>query len=315
MEETILSYLEKGNKLYSEIAEELKVSTDYVKDVMVRNYYYPYSHRTGLKYMNNLREAILYFINNEVSATKTARMFHITPTEFCLKLKFFGIQAENKNNRTKFNSTVFDSIDTEEKAYWLGFIFADGAISSHKSGSKKRFEFELCSGEEDRGHLVKFNAFMEHEKLNIKEGKINLNGKEYRRFRWIVGNRHLWETLNSLGCVPNKSLILKFPCIPDSLKRHFIRGYFDGDGSVGIYNGKVQCSCIGTIDMLNNILKEFNWDLKYHHDKRHSQYTYSFQLTSDKAKAFLHYIYDDCTIYLDRKYNIFKCLPSMKGIS
>lgn len=42
--------------------------------------------------------------------------------------------------------------------------------------------------------------------------------------------------LISHGCIPQKSLILKFPEISKELIPHFIRGYFDGDGSVGIYN-------------------------------------------------------------------------------
>ena len=141
---------------------------------------------------------------------------------------------------------------------------------------------------------------------NIKIGQVKLNGNIYTRARWIINNRHLWETLYSKGCIPNKSLVLKFPDIPQELKRHFIRGYFDGDGSVGIYNDKLSLSCLGTLDMLDNILKDFNWILKYHHDKRHTDKTYSFQLVSEKALEFLEYIYKDSSVYLERKYLISK---------
>lgn len=314
MEKEILECLLKGNRLVTDIAEELNLSQEVVREILKKNYYYPYEHKSGLKFMYKLRDAVLYFISHEESATKVAKRFNITPTVFCLKLKFFGINVENKQNRTKFNENVFDSIDTEEKAYWLGYIFADGTISSHKSETKERFAFELCTCEKDRNHLEKFNSFIGYEGINIKEGKVKLGDKTFTRYRWVIGNRHLWEALNSLGCVPNKSLILKFPIIPENLKRHFIRGYFDGDGSIGIYNGKVQCSCIGTLDILNNILKDFMWTPHYHHDKRHSESTYSFQLTSEKAYEFLHYIYDDCNVYLNRKYNTFKCLPSIEEI-
>ena len=54
----------------------------------------------------------------------------------------------------------------------------------------------------------------------------------------VIGNKHMRDSLISKGCVPNKSLILKFPSeeiLPKELQRHFIRGYFDGDGTIGLY--------------------------------------------------------------------------------
>ena len=65
-----------------------------------------------------------------------------------------GIEVINYQNLTKFNENVFDSIDTEEKAYWLGFIFADGYISL------KGNSFELSLKGSDSEHLDKFNKFM-----------------------------------------------------------------------------------------------------------------------------------------------------------
>lgn len=47
----------------------------------------------------------------------------------------------------------------------------------------------------------------------------------------------MFGDLSKHGCVPNKSLILKFPTtLPNELVNDFIRGYFDGDGSVYINN-------------------------------------------------------------------------------
>ena len=70
-------------------------------------------------------------------------------------------------NKTKFNENIFDCIDTEEKAYWLGFIFADGSIRSNGS-----FIFELSLKGSDINHLHKFNTFMGHIKDNVKIGKV-----------------------------------------------------------------------------------------------------------------------------------------------
>lgn len=147
---------------------------------------------------------------------------------------------------------------------------------------------------------------MGHIKDNVTQGTVKLNGKTFNRCRWIINNKHIWQQLNSLGCVPQKSLILKFPIISEKLQRHFIRGYFDGDGSLGIYetkyNPKIQCSLLGTKDMLDKILTLSNIDINLRRDKRHSEYTYEFELVSTKAITFLNYIYKDSTIYLTRKY-------------
>ena len=83
---------------------------------------------------------------------------------------------------------------------------------------------------------------MEHTNNNVKLGKTSCNNKEFKRCRWGVTNKHLHTNLSILGCTPRKSLILQFP--KDSifkeskqyskkeLIRHFIRGYFDGDGCI-----------------------------------------------------------------------------------
>ena len=54
--------------------------------------------------------------------------------------------------------------------------------------------------------------------------------------------------------------------------------------------------------MLDNILKDLALTPKYHHDSRHTEFTYSFQFVSEKAVRFLNYIYKDSTIYLNRKF-------------
>lgn len=312
MKDIIIDLYINGELLPKEIAERVKLSEEQVITLLKENFYYPCKRRNYIKRVLNLREAVLYYLSHKESATAVAHKFNLHPTNFCLMLKYFGYTAINEQNRTKFDETLFDVIDTEEKAYWLGFIFADGTIAEHTEGKKPRYQFELCTAEKDIEHLQKFNSFMKYEGNNIKIGQVKLNGNIYTRARWIINNRHLWETLYSKGCIPNKSLVLKFPDIPQELKRHFIRGYFDGDGSVGIYNGKLSMSCLGTLDMLDNILKDFNWTLKYHHDKRHTDKTYSFQLVSDKTLEFLDYIYKDSSIYLERKYLIYKICRASK---
>ena len=110
--------------------------------------------------------------------------------------------------------------------------------------------------------------------------------------------------LNSYGCVPNKSKILQFP----KYIQHpyaFIRGYMDGDGSIGIYNNKLYCSCIGTKNMLDEILRYTNISKKLGRDKRWSLEIFNFQLSGQKCYKFLHKIYNNASVYLDRKFNLY----------
>ena len=81
------------------------------------------------------------------------------------KLRKLGINLYNYHNELKFNNKVFDSIDTEEKAYWLGFLFADGSVSARDN------QVELSLSSIDRGHLQKFRRFLESKNDLIKPTK------------------------------------------------------------------------------------------------------------------------------------------------
>lgn len=231
-------------------------------------------------------------------------------------LKSNGIEIYG-HKMPRFNFHIFDSIDTEEKAYWLGFIFADGYIASINP-KKPNYAFELSLKAEDFDHLNKFNAFMEFQGNNVKISKARTytslsmtEGIEVaERCRWSISNRVLWEALNSKGCTPRKSNTLIFPDISVfssiELIRHFIRGYFDGDGSITYYNKEHTLPSVTLASKSENFMKGFvdylPIDTKYYKCKNEM---YSTSLSERKAMLFLHFIYDNATIYLDRKYNRF----------
>lgn len=102
----------------------------------------------------NYEKAMELFLRENISMHKFAKKYHISEKWFRLYLREHNIIIENKQNRCKFNEHIFDCIDTEEKAYWLGFIFADGYISS------TNYSFELSLKSSDIEHLNKFNIFM-----------------------------------------------------------------------------------------------------------------------------------------------------------
>lgn len=122
----------------------------------------------------------------------------------------------------------FDVIDTQNKAYALGLYYADGSVASN-GGTLVRLSLQEC----DKEILDKLNSeFGGNRKLLfIEYHKKNKNWSN--QYCLSISNKKLHNDLIKHGCLPNKSLILKFPTtVPYDLTRHFIRGYFDGDGSL-----------------------------------------------------------------------------------
>lgn len=243
------------------------------------------------------------FQTTGISLTEMGKRENVDRRTLSKHFKELGIEIVNKQNRSKFNEHIFDVIDTEEKAYWLGFIFADGYISSSplRENVKSIYLFELSLGLKDQEHLEKFSKFMEYEKPLIVDTF---------RCRFTLANKHLWTTLNNYGCTPNKSPTLKFPNISENLINHFIRGYFDGDGCITRHiNSKTvtpRIEVLGTMDVLKNILKYSDTEAVIEHDSRHSEETLFLRWTKDQGVKFINYIYSDSTIYLNRKYKLYQ---------
>lgn len=305
------------NLIASHIARKLNITVKEVYNSLQKN---GYLLKRGKKRdtIIKAKKAYEYYRDNpKASISKTARIFEISEDALSKYLKEYGIETNRKWNAYSFDEYIFDTIDTEEKAYWLGFLYADGNISSSPlcHNKNKRYIVELCLALIDTGHLFKFENFLNIEKSKVRVYNYkDVKGEIKQHCKFGLCNKHLWETLNDIGCVPNKSLILEYPTktIKEELRNHFLRGYFDGDGSFGAYWGKkhthdeLELSCVGTQDMLVNLFKGFNYHL-YHH-KHHSDKTLTLSCTAKNAKEILDYMYKDSTIYLDRKFNLYLSL-------
>ena len=152
---------------------------------------------------------------------------------------------------------------------------------------------------------------MGHNKDNVKIGYVNCNGKRCVRCRWGIVNKHLWNTLNNLGCTPRKSLTLKFPSLSifqnKKLIIDFIRGYLDGDGSISYVksnpnidesNYSPRVSILGTEQFLTILQKITRRGII----KSTKSSCYVLTFSRHESRFLLHKLYDNATIYLDRKY-------------
>jgi hypothetical protein len=126
----------------------------------------------------------------------------------------------------------FDSINTAEQAYWLGFLSADGCmIATGKHPEGDHLSVRLAA--RDKGHLVKLKAALGAH-ASILDGVSKGFGKPSPSVNLNVGSRRLSDALVALGLNPRKSATVEPWDGPAHLMPHFWRGLFDGDGSLAI---------------------------------------------------------------------------------
>lgn len=300
-------YIKYGSaeKVGKELNIDPKTAVRYLKKLG-----YDFSNKTIVKTIS-YSDALNKYKNWNESLTKFCKKYHICLSHFTKYLRKNNIFVKNLQNECKFNEHIFDIIDTEEKAYWLGFIFADGYISSFEEGKKSNYRFELSLKESDINHLNKFNLFMEHKYNNVKVENVKCKDKIYRRCRWSICNKHLWETLNSYGCVPKKSLILQFPNTNifqnKDLIKDFIRGYWDGDGCISYANKqhtRLTISALGTESFLKSINEFLPKNIVIYKLKQKS--TWAISANHNTAFKTLYFLYENSKIYLDRKYDLYR---------
>ena len=235
-------------------------------------------------------KAVEYYNTNITSISECAIKFNIDRHNLSRWIGKNG-GTTNPHGKNKINSTIFSIIDTEEKAYWLGFLYADGCVYD-----KNSISLEL--GLKDKIHLEKFNRFIGRDK-QIKEDSF--------RVRCIFKDTQIYTDLNNLGIVPRKSLVLTFPNkekIPNNLVKHFIRGYIDGDGSIYLSDNNIFVSVLGTKEFLTSLIENINLPKRtlYKNNKSNDSNCWFFQYSGKNAIEFIKYLYTDSTIYLERKY-------------
>lgn len=251
-----------------------------------------YKHGNSYSTINNLTNRVygIYQISNFIKAHGQSRNDH------------------EKSLKYSFNIHYFDVIDSEEKAYWLGFIYADGYIVNAIPG-KTHDAFGIALSSKDKIHLEKFKyAINSTHPIN---DYVSAYGTGISRIVFI--NQCYIDNLISKGVFRNKSLILKYPSydiVPKKYSIPFIRGYFDGDGSIK-RTGKrrteakdpYDVSFIGTKEFLIAIQDELGMYSKLRQASKHNTNSYEIVFGGfRKALSVLNVLYNDATIYLDRKY-------------
>lgn len=207
-------------------------------------------------------------------------------------------------NRIKINENFFKEVNNEQVAYTLGLLYADGWIENGHT-----FGIEMLEYDKDILEQIKFAM---HAEQILKSRVQKVNGKTKYIFR--VHRSTMVHDLVNLGCTERKSLTLQFPdksIIPEHLFHHFIRGYFDGDGSVS-EGRNVKVNFTGNVNFILDLRNHLSKCTQLKANKPNfgkCKETHHFCTMEwsgrGNAKKLFNYLYKDATIYGKRKYNKF----------
>lgn len=232
--------------------------------------------------------------------------------------------------RYTFNKNIFDIIDTEEKAYWLGFIWCDGyVLRRERNPANVEYAFKLDLNSDDKEHVMKLRNFLQsnHPVKIYRTKGYKEDGVEVARLH--ISNRHFGQKLyHGYGVVAGRSDFNSFKnLIPESLFKHFIRGVLDADGSLVVSNVELykHSSTKTYTKQVNKLAVNFSTHTEiieaiqkhlFEHgviasinktSKRHELSDGDCVCLkyggNKQCKKIVSYLYRDANIYLERKYH------------
>lgn len=195
------------------------------------------------------------------------------------------------------NELYFDNINSENKAYFLGWLMADGNVTI----ANGQYCLKIHISAIDKDVAYKFmDAIESKNKIRIETKYVNGNIKQYIAIS--LSSKHLCSSLIKYGVKPNKTGCECLPKIDDKLIHHFIRGYFDGDGITSIGKSQKRSGFISSKTLLIEIQKHLNTTQKmYHPSNTKNENVFYFLYGKKESKKLYKYMYHDASIYMKRK--------------
>lgn len=210
------------------------------------------------------------------------------------------------HRKYNLDESFFAKIDNEEKAYWLGFLAGDGAITD-----KNKIRLALAN---DRTHLKKFKKAVKWVGRDYLHKHTDALEVQFRSFK-------MTDDLARYFVTPRKTYTVKFPKISKLLERHFIRGMFDADGCISKAirltrkkSGRQYISYGGEFNIEGN--KEFVSAIQSRLIELglpHNSINYPGKTINrvryggiNQLKKIYQYLYKNAAIFLERKKKLFE---------
>lgn len=214
----------------------------------------------------------------------------------------YAAHAQCRHNQELFNTW------TEKSAYLLGYLEADGTVIKTKSADRYRF----CTSDKDAEYL---QLLKEITSFTGTTSKIihHVKEKEYHSCAFVVSSR-TWKQVLRTQLRQDK-----IPDIPEELIHHYIRGYFDGDGSVYFDHGRTFVSFVfATEKLANAFLKEIEKNIGSSKGmkiyKKVNAECWYFRISKQELVAkFSSWLYNNAVIFLKRKEERFRKIARKVG--
>ena len=225
------------------------------------------------------------------------------------------LSSHDINRRHSLNTHFFDTIHTENQAYWLGFLWADGSWSKTAPRCSGPNRLNLSQKLSEVNHL---QLFLDTIDADYPIRQLNNGYGSGSAMTVNINSRPLCISLERLGFA-RKDQRIHIPPIPSSLLHHFVRGYFDGDGCLSVYQQTIgnavinrqEWSLTGHPEFIANIRRLIEQNVDVSHRVKIKTYkrtdkavTLRYGRKSDIV-ALYDYLYQDATVYLDSKYQQF----------
>jgi transposase-like protein len=257
-------------------------------------------------------EIVEKYKTGEYNCPQLGKEYEVTKGAILSLLHKRGVKIKSKSDiarKYSLNHNYFDVIDDEHKAYWLGFLYADGCNYT------PNHQVILSLQSSDAEIIEKFKKDLSCD--NPLQHIVRDNNKWKDIARLVVTSQHMSNKLESLGVVQAKTHILKFPTseqVPEHLLRHWLRGLWDGDGSTtlryreGVRSLDPRAYVAGTSEICLGIelflSKEINVRALVRTPKNciNSNIRVLMVSGSQQYSRLMNLLYDGSTIHLQRKY-------------
>lgn len=249
------------------------------------------------------------YLTNSYSSRELSKKYNLSKSTILRVLKRNNVKIKNKRLvNTDLKTDYFENIDTEQKAYFLGFIFADGCVSNN--------ELFIDINEKDIDILIKF------KKAINSQAKISTRIKDNSTMsRIAIKNKIFTNHLSKYGIVENKTKEtnhLPYKLIPKGMWKHFLRGLIDGDGwiiktkegryIIG-YVTQYKSTAFDFVYMINEII-ENKWENKIiNKEKRYAVVQIQKRKQVEQLATVL---YKNSNIFLSRKFQIIQEILDLK---
>lgn len=276
--------------------------------------------------MKRDRKKVIELLQNGYALAEVAKKLNMPKTSV------FSIYAKNKQEIGKIksltyrriNDDFFDSIDSEIKAYLLGFFLADGYIE--KNYSRMGVEIQI----DDKYVLELFKKHIIPDHIIHERNRVDETINRKTQINITFSSKVLVRSLMKWNIKPQKTydIDFRFPFenMPEEMIRHFIRGFFDGDGYVGTNGGTrnnilysfvftsetfakqiAKYTCLNGMEpsLRETIGKTVNWFTLRYNSNRINRF--------EKVKSFYDYLYKDAIYFMKRKKDKFDTYLKYRG--